>query len=128
MNVQEVEAKMVTRINGLEDQEARLQEWLECLRKLDGIAAQWQSESIEEVVVETTPAETQNVDENLTVVDEFEAVRQVRKEVHEEHVAFETQSQMAEDPFDQLRRKLARESTRKLRPVFNSGLLFGANA
>jgi hypothetical protein len=38
LKVQEVEEKITTRIAGLEDQENRLQEWLECIREVGEIA------------------------------------------------------------------------------------------
>ena len=38
MKVQEVEERINTRITGLENQETRLHEWLECVRQVDEIA------------------------------------------------------------------------------------------
>ena len=38
MKVQEVEEKITTRIAGLENQETRLHEWLECIRQVGDIA------------------------------------------------------------------------------------------
>ena len=124
MNVQEVEAKMVAQITGLEEQESRLQEWLQCLRKLDGIAAQWQSEAIDAATIETSPEDFEEVE----MVCELDAVHESLQQAHEERIAEEKEAQMAEDPFDELRRRLAGKSECKSQPVFNTGLLFGANA
>ena len=41
MNVSELEAQLSSRIMGLEDEELKLREELECLRRLPLIAAEW---------------------------------------------------------------------------------------
>lgn len=116
MNVQEVEARMVEQITGLEEQETRLQEWLECLRKVEGIAAQWDVELIETVSEEPRErsAEVSQVSEPAPIQEPVE--------IREKLSGPET----AEDPFDRLRRKLTGKA--KSKPVFNSGPLFGARA
>ena len=128
MNVQEVEARMVARITGLEEEESRLQEWLECLRKLDGIAAQWQMKHTEEPVIETQPVQVRELVELVEAIPNIETGQESLGKLHEECHVDENPSQTDNDPFDELRRKLSGESERKSPPVFNSGPLFGANA
>jgi DNA repair ATPase RecN len=106
MNVQEVQARMEAQLTGLEEQESRLQEWLECLRRLEGIAAEWSSEPMEKVFAETQ----QLVEEPVKMLQE------------------EARSKTAEDPFDQLRRRLNGKPGSKSTPVFSSGILFRARA
>jgi hypothetical protein len=48
MRVNEVEQKLTARITGLEDEETRMQEWLDCLRRVQVIASQWQSDSADQ--------------------------------------------------------------------------------
>ena len=128
MNVQEVEARMAARLSGLEDQESRLQQWLECLRRVEGIAAEWNVDLAGDKAIETGTKEVSVSVEELELVTELEAVQESLEPVSEESVAAEEQPQTAEDPFDQLRRKLVGKLEHRSNPVFNSRLLFGANA
>jgi hypothetical protein len=80
---------MVAQIRSLEEQETRLQEWLECLQRLGDIAAAWNLEPFE-----TVPEEPL---EEVSIMEAQEAVETRPEEVRPETV---------EDPFDQLRRKL----------------------
>ncbi len=124
MNVYEVEARMVARISGLEEEESRMQEWLECLRKLAGIADQWQSEPITDLAIKSSPAAV----EEVAMASALEAIPELPQQPHELPAAEEEEPQMAEDPFEVLRKKLTGKAKRKSRSVFSSGLLFGANA
>jgi hypothetical protein len=117
MNVQEVEARMVARINSLEEEETRLKEGLDCLRKLDGIAAEWNIDLTQKM----------NKEAVSTQVEERE-VQEPPALVPAESLGAEQEARPAEDLLDQLRRKLVGKSEHRSKPVFNSRLLFGANA
>jgi hypothetical protein len=124
MKVQEVEARIEAQIMNLEDEESRLQEWLDCLRKLDGIAAEWNVDLREK---RETEEASMRVEEG-EVVSQGEAVAEAAVTVSDESLRAEPQERMAKDPIEQLRRKLVGEPEEKSKPVFRSGLLFGANA
>lgn len=47
MNVHTVEAKLNIQIAKMEEEETRLQDWLECLRKVESIAGEWNQQPSE---------------------------------------------------------------------------------
>ena len=98
MNIQQLEADLSARIMGLEDEESKLRRELECLRRLPLIAAEWEFD--------------------------LDAAVQGREETIQEP----PQSQIREDPFDLLRRKLAQNPDAKRQSGFSSRTLLARSA
>ena len=129
MNVQEVEARMVARITGLEEEESRMQEWLDCLRRVPEIAAQWQMKPEKEILeTETLSSEPVEEFDRSALRSEEELVEERTALPYEETGARQERPHLEEDLFDALRTKLSRGSATKSEPAFGSGSLSIAGA
>ena len=143
MKVQEIEEKITTKLAGLEDQETRLQEWLECIRQVGDIAekmgyARLKSEGdegslmkafeelMQQAEVEENEPETAEVSPETQ--DDNESVEQSEPELDEVELADTSvkvdpaQDPVREDnvpevpdqgPLDQLRESLNRSKPKK---------------